>query len=273
MVFAFGKKIIHIDGEKAILDQLHDGWKSFFLTDKVSVPIDAFLCFEEMPSVDGDLCSDGWNVFPDKKPSILYALNHEPLFAMEYRSCSSRVKVYVDGTNKNNVRLAAQYSLMLALHHDCIGLHGVTLLCGDEILILSAPSGTGKTTLAHLLEEYREAIVINGDFALLSCSGNGVFFEPTPFCGSSGRCLNHRVRIDRVVFLSQSLVNQWDEAKGREAMINLMSNVFIPSWDADISQTLKRNIISCVSHIGVNDFSFAPTKEAAEMFFDKLSKK
>ena len=181
------------------------------------------------------------------------------------------VTVFIKKALDCYVRLGIQHALMISLLRECVGLHGVTLLCGNEIIILSAPSGTGKTTLGKLLEKYSDAIIINGDFALLTPTDDGVIFEPTPFCGSSGRCLNHRVRVNRVVFLEQGKTNEWRKLEEREAIIRFMSNAFVPTWDGGMQQAVQENILKCISMLKVNLFSFAPTQEAAEMFLNQLS--
>ena len=169
-------------------------------------------------------------------------------------------------SRRSDIAIALQYAVLLTLKDRCVGLHGVTLLCGNKIAVLSAPSGTGKTTLACLLEEYKDAIVINGDFAMLSVVDDEVFFEPTPFCGSSGRCLNHRLRIDRVVFLEQSADNRWRSLSGREAVIRFLSNSYVPQWDRDVQRTIQNNILQIIPLIRASSFAFAPDQRAAEMF-------
>lgn len=176
----------------------------------------------------------------------------------------------VNGQERKCVKLGIQFGILTALYRKCVGLHGVTMLCGNEIVVLSAPSGTGKTTLARLLEKYCDAIMINGDFAMLSVSNEGVIFEPTPFCGTSGRCLNHRVKINRIVFLSQSPINQGHDLFGREAMMYFMNNSFIPTWDPKMQLAIRTNIMKCISNLRVSLFRFAPTREAAEYFFDVI---
>ncbi len=168
------------------------------------------------------------------------------------------------------VRIGIHYGLMMALHQECVGLHGVTLLCGNEIIILSAPSGTGKTTLGKLLEQYCDAVVINGDFALLHPTEDGVIFEPTPLCGTSKRCLDFRLVINRVVFLSQAKENTWYELSGREALSSFMSNAFIPTGDHGIQRVVQENIMKCLCGIKANAYAFAPTKEAAETFYKHI---
>ena len=222
----------------------------------------SFECSRELP--------DGWStVDEDGVRQAVYIQKGKIIFALGNIGHNEAI-VRVEKTLDSYIRLGAHYGLMTALSDNCVGLHGVTLLCGEEVVILSAPSGTGKTTLAHLLEKHCEAIVINGDFALLNPTEDGVVFEPTPFCGSSGRCLNHRVRVDRVVFLEQSKTNEWRSLSGREAMTRFLSNAFVPNWDEKMRQTVQENVLKCISTLNVNSYSFEPTKEAAEVFFTQL---
>ena len=157
---------------------------------------------------------------------------------------------------------------MLALHDHCIGLHGVTLVIKNEIVILSAPSGTGKTTLSKLLETYSDAIVINGDFALLRPTEDGVIYEPTPFCGSSARSLNHRLKVNRVVFLEQGKSNIWRELNGREALTSFLSNSFVPEWNSGFEEKITSSTINCIEALNVNHYAFLPVQEAA-LYFEK----
>lgn len=226
----------------------------------------------EASVADTSFINDGWivdNSCGNKR--FLYLENGIVLFAEQFGSSQNTVRLIVNVKTPKNIRLGMQFSLLLALHKRCVGLHGVTLLCGNEIIILSAPSGTGKTTLAHLLEEFNDAIVINGDFALLTPTENGVIFEPTPFCGSSGRCLNHRVKVDRVVFLEQSPVNIWSDLTARETLKQFLNNSFVPDWDSDMLPAVQTNVMSCISKLKVNRFAFAPDKEAAKVFSQQIN--
>ena len=212
---------------------------------------------------------EGWNLVSEGR-KLVYSENGKAIFALQNEETIPETTVSIYNDCNSSIRIAMQFGTLLALRHHCIGLHGVTLLCGNRLVVLSAPSGTGKTTLARLLEEYADAIVINGDFAMLSVSEGGVFFEPTPFCGSSGRCLNHRVRIDRVVFLEQAKKNDWQSLTGRSAMTRFMSNTFVPTWNRVLQQTIQNNVLKIVSIIPTDLFGFAPNPRAAEDFMNHL---
>lgn len=269
ILFSFGRYTCSVTGSNELLKYLPVQW-NFFLSTSPSFSNRINIRIEEqmLDRVEG--YSDGWHVPNSHKHiRIVYIHNGKAIFALQY-SQIGEIVVCIGKRVDSYIRMGVQYALLLALFKDCIGLHGLTLLCDDEIIILSAPSGTGKTTLAKLLEEYCDAVVINGDFALLSLSEEGVVFEPTPFCGTSRRCLNHRLRIDRVVFLEQAENDHWYVLSAREAMNRFMSNAFIPTWDVNMQQTVQENIINCITELKVNAFAFAPYRKAAEVFYNNI---
>ena len=213
---------------------------------------------------------DGWTVLEDHGFSeAAYVHNGKTIFSLAPEN-EKELTVRIRKALNSHVRIGLHYGLMLSLYRQCVGLHGVTLACGGEIIILSAPSGTGKTTLSKLLEKHCDAVVINGDFALLSLTDDGVIYEPTPFCGTSGRSLNHRFRVNRVVFLGQAKKNMWRDLDGREAMMRFMSNAFVPDWDSSIQQAVNENVMKCISSLRVNAYDFAPVQEAAEEFLKRV---
>lgn len=217
------------------------------------------------------LISDGWYCRNDTDgQQVMFSQENAKLFAIQYGQNDRSAKIIVEKPTKKVMQLGIQFGFLLAAHQKYVGVHGVTLLCANEIVILSAPSGTGKTTLAQLLETYCDAVVINGDFALLNPTEDGVVFEPTPFCGSTTRSLNHRLRVNRIVFLGQAKENAWRELDGREAMKRFMSNAFIPEWNNGIQKTVQENILRCITALKISAYDFAPTQKAAEIFLKHM---
>ncbi|MCR4729652.1 MAG: hypothetical protein K5881_01855 [Saccharofermentans sp.] len=216
--------------------------------------------------------NDGWNEIKyDTGSAAVYSRGDKAQFSLRYSLDDNKIFISFAKEDYLSIKIGLQYGMMLALSSYCIGLHGVTVLCGNEIIILSAPSGTGKTTLSGLLEKYADAIVINGDFALLSPTEEGLIYEPTPFCGSSGRSLNQRIKVNRIVFLEQSKENIWYNLSVRNAVLRLMNNSFVPDWDGDIVQKIQENIYNCINLIPINAFAFAPEKQAADVFIQNLN--
>ena len=270
--YTFGSIKVRITGSEDFTTVLKKQWKRY-LQGPESKQIDAELELSLFPSIYSKTFADGWNTGVIEGQQInVFSRNGKPCFALQYQPAQKTVRVFVTRRTGNSSRLGTQFGLLTVLHQKIIGFHGVTLLCGNDIIILSAPSGTGKTTLGMLLEQYCDAIIINGDFALLNPTDEGVIFEPTPFCGTSGRSLNHRFRVNRIVFLGQKKENVWRTLDGREAMTRFMSNAFVPTWDADMQQAIQDNILKCISMVKVNAYDFAPTQEAAEVFLKHAQK-
>lgn len=219
------------------------------------------------PDLDEKVFPEGWSMIrTDGARQAIFSSHGKASFALSYGICMNDVAVHVRKALGSYVRSGIMYGMLTALHRECVGLHGVTLCCRGQNIILSAPSGTGKTTLARLLETECGARIINGDFAMLSISEDGVMFEPTPFCGTSRICLNERVRIDRIVFLEQSATNRWQDLGGRATLMNFLGNAFVPSFDRQMQQKVQENIIRIIPEVAVSSFAFAPTGEAADLF-------
>lgn len=271
LVIAVGPYECSITGNKELISLIPDHWQKYQKENETAIRTVNLHLEKGGIDLTHESDSDGWALREAADYHQAVNFHHgKPIFAIEY--CDNQdVVVRVAKALDSYVRVGIHYGLMTALHQECIGLHGVTLQCGNEIIILSAPSGTGKTTLAKLLEQYCDAIAINGDFALLHPTEEGVIFEPTLFCGTSRRCLNFRLRVNRIVFLSQAKENIWHELSGREAVWNMLNNAFVPTWDRGIQQAVQENIMKCLSAIKVNAYAFAPTQEAAETFFRELN--
>lgn len=216
---------------------------------------------------------DGWSMIGAAGARrAVFALKGKASFSLTYGMNENEVTVCVRKALDNYVRSGILYGALTAYSQHFVGLHGVTLSCRGRNVILSAPSGTGKTTLAGLLEKHCGARVINGDFALLTPEDEGVMFEPTPFCGTSGVCLDERVRVDRIVFLEQSDKVCWKDLDGRVSAMKFLTNAFLPTYDRMLEQTVRENIFRMMPEVSISSFAFPPTGEAANTFADIIER-
>ncbi len=261
---------LHIDAEDELLKCVPPEWLDFFRG--ANHPGNqVVLHLREDPGLKDLALPDGWNRSTrNAAKEAVFVSCGKANFSIAYDRAPAEGTVFVRKALDGFVRSGVLYGLLIALYRDYIGLHGVTLSCGGQTVILSAPSGTGKTTLAGLLEENCGARVINGDFALLSVGESGAMFEPTPFCGTSRVFTDERVRVDRIVFLEQARENRWRELSGRQSMLRLMSNAFVPSFDGGLQRAVQGNILRLMSAVQISAFAFAPEKEAAWAFADRI---
>lgn len=250
---------------------LPNDWENY-LSKMVSPHEEVVLRIKEDADLGNLICSIGWSKrFWWGKEQAVFAPKGKALFSLAYDLSKNEVEICVRKAMESIVKNSALYGMLIALYNTCIGLHGATLQCGNKTVILSAPSGTGKTTLSNLLVAHCGARVINGDFAMLSLSQDGLMFEPTPFCGTSRICLNERVKVDHIVFLSQSLTNTWHDLDGRKSIVNMLSNAFVPIFDRKMHQIVLDRISNMVSMIRTSEYAFAPNKEAAALFLNMIT--
>lgn len=168
---------------------------------------------------------------------------------------------------------AVHYASMTVFSGKRLGVHGVTALVGDQLVLFSARSGVGKTTFTGILQREFGAAIINGDYAYLSLQPDGtVMFEPSPFCGSSGICRNHRLSLDRIVFLERGTPYAWQELAARDACGHLFNNCFIPAYDPIRKNQSIDLALSIVQNVPMCKYTFLSTTEAARQFVEKLFK-
>ena len=139
----------------------------------------------------------------------------------------------------------------LLLGHRRIVLHAASIEVAGKAIIFSAPSGTGKSTQAHLWETFRGANQKNGDKVALGIRDGICRAYAFPFAGTSGICLDYDLPLCAIVFLRQAKENSIVKLHGITALREFMNNAFghesIPSY---LSQ-----MIDCASGI----LSLTPT--------------
>ena len=135
----------------------------------------------------------------------------------------------VDEKEKSKAFLEFQ-SLMIAtgnflLEHDRALFHGASILWKEKAWIITAPSGTGKTTQLRLWKRLLKASadIINGDKPLLECRNDGsVWVSSSPWRGKErygrpGLC----APLGGIILLEQGDENQIVRMSPEEAVIPL----------------------------------------------------
>ena len=123
----------------------------------------------------------------------------------------------------------------LALKFDILSFHGVLMEYKHEGIIISAPSGTGKTTHARLWRDIKNALIINGDRAVcqkVEGKWNGIGF---PWSGTSGEQINRSVPLKAIVVLERSNENLAYKIRDLEAFGAVIPHILCPIWDVELA--------------------------------------
>jgi len=117
------------------------------------------------------------------------------------------------------------------LAHGGLFLHAACVEHNGGALILTAPSGGGKSTQAALWKKHRGAQIINGDRTLLR-KLDGVWYAfGSPYCGTSGICLNRAAPVRAIVLLGKSADNRIRPAEPRQTLTALLGGITYDAWD------------------------------------------
>ena len=122
------------------------------------------------------------------------------------------------------------------LKHCMLTFHGVLMEYDGYGIIISAPSGTGKTTHARMWRDLRHALIINGDRAACQKINDVWTGFGLPWSGTSGEQINRSIPIKAIVLLERSEENHAFPITGMEAFISAWANVLKPDWNTALSE-------------------------------------
>ena len=146
-----------------------------------------------------------------------------------------------------------------------ITFHGVLMEYNGNGIILSAPSGTGKTTHARLWRDYLGALIINGDNACcFKKAGQWTGFG-IPWCGTSGENINREVPLKAIVVLQQGTENQVRRLSGYEAFSEVLPMLHCPVWHQEIAGLALDGMDEILRDIPVYLLVCRPDQDSVEM--------
>ena len=109
-------------------------------------------------------------------------------------------------------------------------LHSSFILDQEKAILFAAPSGTGKSTQAHLWQDVRGSRIVNGDRALLSVVNGQWFACGWPMSGSSGISSPCKAPVAAVVVLSQSVHNHGSRLDVADSFSQLKQEIVLRPW-------------------------------------------
>lgn len=116
------------------------------------------------------------------------------------------------------------------LKYRCVIFHSVSFLLNGKAWLITAPSGTGKTTQLFnwAVSHPRELTIINGDKTLLSLQEDGSIIASTsPWKGKESLTSSHTAPLGGIVYLYQGDENMLEYADTRRMIIPFFQQFFL----------------------------------------------
>lgn len=146
----------------------------------------------------------------------------------------------------------------LMLHSSLVDFNG-------KGIMFVGPSGIGKTTQAELWMKYRDAVIINGDMALIREEEAGFTGYGCPWHGSSPYCENRQVPLCGIIVLEQAKENRIERLSGVTLIERMMNNIFLPHWYPRGVEAAMETVDHLLSQVPVYLMKCRPDEEAVEM--------
>lgn len=169
--------------------------------------------------------------FPDGQIYACCREESEGHFSIHYQQ---DLKEYLAGNATLFYLSALEYRM---IRKGDMVLHSSYILDQEQAVLFTAPSGTGKSTQAHLWHDVRGSQIINGDRALLQKGEHGWIAGGWPMSGSSGISTPRLAPIRAVIILSQSSQNLGYRLSPEEGFEALKKEIVLRPWSTgDIAQ-------------------------------------
>lgn len=144
------------------------------------------------------------------------------------------------------------------LRHGVLFFHAAQVALGDTGILFTAPSRTGKTTQSRLWNRHRGAALICNDRTLT----DGIRTYGFPVDGSAPVISGRKCRLGAVVLLEQAPVNTVRPLSPRQALVRLMPQLVLDTWDCDSTAAAADLLLGLVARAPVYLLSCTPDEGA-----------
>ncbi len=176
--------------------------------------------------------------------------------------------LYEDTTQSKGEQAFREFGSLFSyavLNHDACVLHGVVMEYEGKGILVTAPSGTGKTTHTRMWRDHKNALIINGDRCLCRKMGGRWYAYGMPWSGSSGEYINRKVPISCIVSLKRGDTNHAEPMSVFDGTIYLMQRIFAPVWQGDLQTKGFDLCEELASEIPMLEFFCRPELESVEV--------
>lgn len=151
----------------------------------------------------------------------------------------------------------------LMIEKDAFILHAAYALTGGRALLITAPSGTGKSTLASHWVNTVGGEIINGDRVLVSRKNGVRYANGVYVCGTSGICRNVSAPIGLVTLLKQGERNELLPLRPHELFMHIVCQCSYDGSDPVSCACITALVADLINEADVSCYSCINDPDAA----------
>ncbi|MBE6127698.1 MAG: PqqD family protein [Erysipelotrichaceae bacterium] len=270
-MFSIGGLRVFISCENGLLHSAFDDFETVYSSD-LDLHIQV-ICGIPVPSRNGKVVVRSSEIFVMDCEDRYVVREMDPKDSLEFH-------IYKSGKNadiysgKGTVDQEALFHsirmifLYTAMKHDLYAIHSVSLDDEGHAVLLSALSGTGKSTHAEIWKRAFGTKTINGDLNLIGLKDGKAVAYGMPWCGTSGVYSSKTYPLKAVVLLKRGTTDEIQELTEDQKIIMIQQRMISPLWSEmdflqslDFSEKLVKKITVFRAYVTMNDTAAIMVKE------------
>ena len=153
----------------------------------------------------------------------------------------------------------------------CMLMHCSAIAYKGNVILITAPSGTGKSTHARLWRRYfgEDVLMVNDDKPLLKNVDGVIYACGTPWDGKHHLSTNVMLPVKAIVMISQSPQNTIQRATKRELLYFILNQTIRPEDEALMQKTLEFTEL-LLKQVPAYKLGCTISEEAVQVCFDAV---
>ncbi len=135
----------------------------------------------------------------------------------------------------------------------------------DKGLVFMGPPDSGKSTMAGLWRNVKDAVVLSDERIILRRIKDRLWIYGTPWTGTKRASSNDRVILDRIYLIQHSKENFIKAIDAKKALSAFLTNIRLPLWDKDKTEKVSSIADSVLLSIPFFRLGFRPDKKIVDL--------
>ena len=152
-------------------------------------------------------------------------------------------------------------------------MHASVIRCDGKGYLMTAPSGTGKSTHTRLwYDNIPGCDLMNDDNPVVRIVDGEAYVYGSPWSGKTPCYRQVKAHLGAIVRIDRAKQNSIERLNSIEAFASLLPACSTMKWDGDIFNAICDNVTSILERVGIYTLHCLPDKEAARVCHKEVTK-